>query len=240
MSAAAVQRKSRKRSKSKTPRTKSKSPNSKKNRTLSKSPSPRTKTTLRRKSDRRTELIDGKIREKFLEYQLALQNKAMRYGYFSHETNQYVLDDEYFLQEPDNWIPKSMGNWVFSVTKTSEIDNAVDDDGPPPAIPLIRSENAQRKAIFNNHYKTAFEHLLAQREHMETLESNDVDIKNAVRTMQKLTKRKHPLGKNEIIKSVVDFVAPNNLTYAQLINSPTRTKGRSRTRSRSRSRPRSI
>jgi hypothetical protein len=56
--------------------------------------------------------------------------------------------------------------------------------------------------------------------------SNDEDIKRAIATLHEISNQtgKHPMGKSEITKNILDFVAPNKVGYLGLIKPKQKTR----------------
>lgn len=176
---------------------------------------------FRSKSNRRTNIVDTQIREKHVDYIKALEAKAAKYGYIDPSLQIVVLKDEYFLSKPDKWIENVMGEWIEPVKRESFGSTAKEsEDGLPINIPLHREENTIRIRAFRDHYKNSFNEILRAREKMKDLETKDVDIKNAIATLQALSQRKdgyNLMGKNEVMKCVIDFMGPNGIDYQHMI-----------------------
>lgn len=152
---------------------------------------------------------------KHAEYRLAIEAKAQRYGYVDAKSGVLVLDDAYFLAEPTGWVESVMGSWAHDVARVS----TTSAEEIPDRIAFHRSEHTRRVAAFNNYYRTTFDMLIRARERMKQLESNDVDIKNAIRTIQQVSQSDrgyHQLGKSEVMKCVLDFMGPNSTNYTVL------------------------
>lgn len=149
---------------------------------------------LRSVSDINLRLIDEQIRQKNKEYKVALQEKAKKYGYIDHKTQQQVVDGEYVIDCPEDWDERTMGTWAHSF---KEDDYFCGDFPKPP--PLRRSEPTHRVAIFNNYYANSFRFLLHARQRINELEANDVDIENATIVMQHI-----PTMNADMTKEVLD------------------------------------
>ena len=150
--------------------------------------------TFRRKSDRRTRPIDEYIREKHAEYRLALEQKAEKYGYLDSKSGQLVLGDEHFFQTQGE---KHDGEWVHQKQTTPAADDL-------PDITLQEREDAPNRHLQRSLQKCLRSSDKGQRE-TEKLETRDVDINNAILTMQSVSqsKRGHPYhdlegGGNEV------------------------------------------
>lgn len=185
-------------------------------------PTKKTRRTIMRKSYHRTNLIDEQIREKHAEYRSALEAKARKYGYVDSKRKVIVLDDDYFISKPKGWNEELMGKWIEPVTKLSSTHlSAAENEEMPEPLPLRKSENVGRQMAFRNYYKQVFDVLLNAKKKIDTLESKDVDINNTIATLQALSQTKsgyHQLGKNEVMKSVVDYMGPNSINFDTLIS----------------------
>lgn len=177
-------------------------------------------TTAARHAD--VEMIDQHIRIKNAEYRIALEEKAKRYGYTDQTTGTRVLSEDYYIKAPKDWDDTTMGEWAHS----EKSDNLAADDDIPPPPPLHRAERNDKIDGFNKYYANMFKELVNSRNHIHKLISNDEDIKRAMAILHEISNQtgKHPMGKSEITKNILDFVAPNKVGYSGLIKPKRKTR----------------
>lgn len=177
--------------------------------------------TLRRNSNESASLIEEQIRMKHAEYRLALLAKAKRYGRVDNRNNTLILEEDYFLSEPVGWDETTMGEWSHGEVRPPSNNEAAEEIPPPPS--LHRSENTGRIAIFNDHYEQSFNTLIDTRKRIRALETNDVDIHNAMLTVQKVSRAKkghHQVGKTEVMKTILNYMGPNTTNYTVMTKPP--------------------
>ena len=187
--------------------------------------SKRRQQALRRNSNESASLIEEQIRMKHAEYRLALLAKAKRYGNVDDANAAIILEEDYFISEPTGWDEATMGEWSHGDVRPPSNNNAAaeDDNYIPPPPSLHRSENNGRIAVFNDHYERSFNTLIDARNRMRALESNDVDIHNALVTVQKVSRAKkghHQVGKSEVMKTILNYMGPNRTNYTVMTKPP--------------------
>jgi len=193
----------------------------------------KTRRGFRRKITGRPSLVDESIKVKHAEYRKALEIKAEEYGYIDPELGVLVLEEGYFLSKPEGWVESLMGEWVYPVVKEVMDEEDMYSDKPPKNIPLHRSERNYQIEHFKKHYEDSFKALFQAREKLKDLDTADVDIHNAVATIQSVSQAKrgyHQLGKSEVMKSVLGFMGPNSIDYKFMVPSPPKSR-KTRTKS---------